>query len=253
MKAKLIVLITLLFFTSIKTFAGWYDIYNYTGFIDRHAVTLSFQLKEGYFGEPAKKNYNIIGVYKYDRFNNPIRLEGVFNKNTQKIKFYEIGKGDQISATFSLHFSLQQLTGSWSGGKNRLKVNLNLTNRLSDLAAESFNNIQILQSPSLKDYYFEGVYAKKTEGRDASMTALKIIKKADNKIFQILDFEAVETPTGNLMTIIYDNITTGKGNDFIVSNQIGRVGGYLNVRFNPKIKRFVLNPEPIAEGVNGSE
>jgi len=253
MKAKIIVSIIVLFFTSVKSFAGWYDIYNYTGYIDRYPITLSFQLKEGYFGEPAKKSYNIIGIYKYDKFNSPIRLEGVFNQSTHEIKLNEIGSFDKISATFSLHFSSLQLSGSWSGGKSRLAVKLNLANRLSDLAAEAFDNIQILQYSSLRDYYFIGIYAKKTEARNAGMTTLKIIKKADNKIFQTLHFESVETPTGNLMTIIYDNITTGKGNNFIISNQIGRVGGYLSVDFNPKSKRFILNPEPIAEGGNGSE
>ena len=82
------------------------------------------------------------------------------------------------------------------------------------------------------------------------MRALKIMDKRTNKTFQTFNFDNIETPTGNLMTIIYDNITTGKGNSFLVSNQIGRVGGYLNVDFNVKEKQFVLDPEPVAEGIN---
>ena len=81
------------------------------------------------------------------------------------------------------------------------------------------------------------------------MRELKIINKETNETFQTLNFEPIETPTGNVMTIIYDNIMTGKGNDFLISNQIGRVGGYLNVNFNIKNKQFVLNPEPVAEGL----
>ncbi len=81
------------------------------------------------------------------------------------------------------------------------------------------------------------------------MRELKIIDKETNKAFQIFNFEHIETPTGNVMTIIYDNITIGKGNDFLISNQIGRVVGYLNVNFNIKNKQFVLNPEPVAEGL----
>jgi len=249
MKTKLIVLVATLILTSVKTFAGWYNTCNYTGLIDRYPVTLSFQVKEGYFGEPAKRHYNVIGVYKYDKVNHPIRLEGVFNQSTQELKIYEIGTGNKVSATFHLYFSPQQLTGTWSSGKSKLKVNLRLVNRLSDLADEAFDNIQILQFPSLQHYYFIGVYAKKSNSTDAHMRGLKIIDKATNKTFQILNFEHIETPTGNVMTIIYDNITAGKDNDFLVSNQIGRVGGYLNVNFNIKNKQFVLNPEPVAEGL----
>jgi len=248
MKAKLIVLITVLFLTSVKTFAGWYSTFNYKGFIDRYPVTLSFQVKEGYFGEPAKKNYNVIGVYKYDKFNHPVRLEGVFNQSTQEINIYEIAISGKVSATFKLNFSAQKLTGIWSNGKNKLTVNLNLEDKLSDISDEAFENVQILQSPSLNNFYFVGVYTKKANDKDACMTSLKIISKANNKVFQTLHFEAIATPTGNLMTIIYDNVTTGKGDDFLVSNQIGRVGGYLSVRFNQKAKRFILNPNPIAEG-----
>lgn len=249
MKTKLIVLVATLILTSVKTFAGWYNTYNYTGLIERYPVTLSFQVKEGYFGEPEKKHYNVIGVYKYDKLNHPIRLEGVFNQSTQEIKIYEIGANNRASATFHLNFSPQQLTGTWSRGKSKLKVNLRLVNRLSDLSDEAFDDIQILQFPSLKDYYFIGIYAKKSKSTEAHMRELKIINKETNKTFQTLNFEDIETPTGNVMTIIYDNITTGKGNDFLISNQVGRVGGYLNVIFNVKNKRFVLNPEPVAEGL----
>jgi hypothetical protein len=250
MKAKLFLLATAFILISVKSFAGWYNTYNYTGLVGRYPVTLSFQIKEGYFGEPAKKGFNIIGVYKYDKVNHPIRLEGVFNQNTQTIKIYEIGVGNKVAATFHLNFSLQQLTGTWSSSTSKLKVNLRLADRLSDRSDESFDNIQILQYPSLKNYYFIGIYAKKSESTEAHMRALKIMDKRTNKTFQTFNFDNIETPTGNLMTIIYDNITIGKGNSFLVSNQIGRVGGYLNVDFNIKEKQFVLDPEPVAEGIN---
>lgn len=251
MITKFIIFLTALILTSVKTFAGWYNSYNYVGSIDKYQVTLSFQIKEEYFGEPTKKSYNVIGVYKYNKFNNPIRLEGIFDQKTQVLKIYEIGLNSQVSATFNLNFSSQKLTGSWNNGKGSLKVNLQLVNKLSDLSDEAFDDVNILQFPSLKNYYFIVVYAKKSKSTRAYMSALKIIKKESNETFQTLNFENIETPTGNVMTIIYDNITIGKGNNFLVSNEIGRVGGYLNVRFNVKDRRFVLNPEPVAEGGNG--
>ncbi|MDQ0640243.1 hypothetical protein QF042_003808 [Pedobacter sp. W3I1] len=250
MKAKLIVLLAALVLSAVKTFAGWYDTYNYAGSIGAYPVTLSFQLKEGYFGETAKKSYNVIGVYKYDKFNNPIRIEGIFNRNTHEVTIYEYGTNNKVFATFRLDFTSHKLTGIWNGGKSRLKVALQLENRLSDISDEEFDNIEILQLPALVNYYFVGVYAKKSQSTEAHMRALKIISKENGKTIQTLKFDSIETPTGNLMTIIFDNITIGKGNNFLISNQIGRVGGYLTVDFNPKTKQFILNPKPVAEGVN---
>lgn len=82
------------------------------------------------------------------------------------------------------------------------------------------------------------------------MTDLKIISKKTNQTFQTLNFDAVETPTGNLMTIIFDNVSINKTKAFIIYNSYGRVGGYLVVNYNSSKNRFLLNPEPIAEGTN---
>jgi len=248
MKLKKILLITLFLLAAVPSFAGWYKCYNFAGFIGNYPVKLSFQLKEGYFGEPSKKKYNVIGVYKYDKYNTPIRLEGIFNLVTNQIELFEIGANTQVTATFKLNYSSKQLDGNWNNKKNNLAVNMNLVNQLMDQPEVAFNGVEMLQFPSLDKYYFVGVYNKNLKS-DAYMSKLKIISKQTNKIVQILSFTGIDTPTGTLMTIIYDNVTTTKGNDFIVSNSIGRVGGYLTVTYSPKKKRFILNQEPIAEGV----
>jgi len=239
-------LLFLFIFIAVKGYAGWYEVYNFTGKIDKFPVTFSLQVKPGYFGEPAKKDYNVIGIYKYDKFNNPIRLEGQFDQKTNRIEVYELDKNDKISATFSLILKSNKLSGTWKNNEKQFNVILELKDKLSDLSNEQFQNIQILQNQSLKDYYFVGVY-KKNNQSDAFMHELKIINKKTNQIFQTLNFDAIETPTGNLMTIIYDNVTTDKNNDLIVSNSYGRVGGYLSVTYNSAKKRFILNPEPVAE------
>src|SRR5688500_18018828 len=101
MKSKPILLLVFFVLTTAKTFAGWYEVYNFTGFIDKYPVTLSFQVYDGYFGEPEKKHYNITGVYKYDKFNNPIRLIGKFDQNTNQLEIYELDADENITATFS--------------------------------------------------------------------------------------------------------------------------------------------------------
>lgn len=253
MKSKPILILVFLIFTAAKTFAGWYEVYNFTGFIDKYPVTLSFQVYDGYFGEPEKKHYNIIGVYKYNKFNNPIRLVGEFDQNTYQLEIYELDADENITATFSLDFIKNELNGTWKSGNKELQVNLKLKSKLSDSGEEEFRNIEILQSNSLKDFYFVGIYSKQSESQDAYMNALRIFNKKTNQLLQTLGFEEVETPTGNVMTIIYDSVTTDETNDFIISNDIGRMGGYLLVAYNPKKNLFFLDPVPIIEGIDPDE
>lgn len=253
MKSKPILILVFLILTAAKTFAGWYEVYNFTGFVDKYPVTLSFQVYDGYFGETQKKHYNIIGVYKYDKFNNPIRLAGEFDQNTYQLEINELDADENITAIFSLDFIKNELNGTWKSGNKELQVNLKLKNKLSDLGEEEFRNIEILQSNSLKDFYFVGIYSKQNESQDTYMNGLRIFNKKTNQLLQTLGFEEVETPTGNVMTIIYDNVTTDETNDFIISNDIGRIGGYLLVAYNPKKNLFFLDPVPVIEGVDPDE
>lgn len=248
MKIKILLLLFFLF--AVKGFAGWYEVYNFTGKIDKFPVTFSLQVRSGYFGESAKKDYNVVGVYKYDKFNNPIRLEGKFDQKNKRIEVYELDNNGKISATFSLTLKAKNLSGNWKNNQKQLNVTLQLKDKLSDLANEQFENIEILQFQTLKNYYFVGIYKKDSKSEDAVMKDLKIVNKKTNQTFQTLNFDAVETPTGNLMTIIFDNVSADKTNDFIIFNSYGRVGGYLMVRYNAAKKRFILNPSPIAEGEN---
>lgn len=82
------------------------------------------------------------------------------------------------------------------------------------------------------------------------MDRLEIVRKKDNSIFQTIDFSKIESPTGNVFTIIYANIpmVDTKTNLFQVSNDIGRTGGLLTVTFNAKTQKFKLNPIPELDG-----
>lgn len=43
-----------------KTYAGWYECFSYKGNIDKYPISLSLQIKEGYFGEKSKENFNLL-------------------------------------------------------------------------------------------------------------------------------------------------------------------------------------------------
>ncbi|MBE8724068.1 hypothetical protein [Flavobacterium hungaricum] len=249
---KNILLNLIIIFSFTNTYAGWYKCYNYKGTIDKYPISFSIQITDGYFGEKQKKDFNINGVYKYDKHNNPIKLEGKINFKTNRAYIYEI-QNNKNAAVFEFNFSEKECNGTWTdlNTKKVLSLSLNFTSKLIDTAKNNaFHDIEILQLNSLADYYFVGVYSKQNDQDSAQMDHLKIIRKNDNSIFQILDFSNIETETGNVITIIYQNVETGnsKSKDFIIWNNVGRMGGYLTVKYLPVKRKFKVNPNPTIDG-----
>lgn len=233
-----------------KVFAGWYECYNFKGTIDKYPITLSFQVRQGYFGEAGKKDFNLIGVYKYDKHNDPIRLEGQLNTTDQKVILYELSNNN-YSATFLFDFSQNEILGTWKSktSNKELQLHLNFVSKLVDtLESNQCNGIEILQSKTLPDFYFVGSYSKSSDDDRAKMNKLLIFRKKDNTLFQTIDFSKVETATGNVMTIIYDNIDVEnkQSKKISVSNNVGQMGGYLIITYNGTINKFILNPNPKA-------
>lgn len=250
---KIFVLFCFLLLISVAhVYAGWYQFYNFKGVIDKYPITFSIQVRPGYFGEKAKKDYNIIGVYKYDKHNQPIRLEGKIDFTTNKALLYEI-TNSKYSATFEFDFSTTASNGVWTNLQTNksLPLQLQYQSSLIDTAENSqADAIEILQTNSLKDFYFTGIYTKKPGVDRAQMTDLRIINKKDNTVFQVIDLLLVETQTGNVATIIFDNVNIAdvKTKKIMILNNIGRVGGYITLTFDEKTKKFILNPEPTIEG-----
>ena len=253
MGKRLVFLLLLFFnFSFAELHAGWYQCYNYTGKIGDYPVTFSIQITPGFFGEKEKQHFNINGVYQYEKYNNPIALEGVIDFETGKGTLYE-KTGNDYTASFFINFDEALCSGTWIDSKTKKSLPFQLTkiSMLTDTtSSNSFGNIDITQTSSLQHYYFVGVY-KKVAGADrAEMEQLKIIHKRSNRLFQTINFKSVLSQTGNVSTIIFDNVTVtdSKNRSFIVSNNVGRAGGYMQVRFDLKKNKFILNPEPIMEG-----
>lgn len=246
-----------LFFLSLaltKAQAGWYECYNFKGTIDKYSMTLSIQVRDGYFGKKDKNDFNIIGVYKYDKQNNPIRLEGKINFKDNKALLYEISNSN-YSATFEFDFSETECDGFWRNlsTNKTMPLHLNYVSKLIDTVEENQSaNIEILQANSLRDFYLVGIYSKTAGEGSAHMDKLQIIKKKDNILFQTIDFSTVESKTGNVATIIYDNVEVEDlgAKKLSVWNDIGRMGGYLTITFSPKTQKFTLNPKPKIDGPN---
>jgi hypothetical protein len=255
MTKRILTILTVLFVLSItRVYAGWYECYNFNGTIDKYPISLSIQVLKGYFGEPDKKAFNLIGVYKYNNHNEPINLEGKLDYKNNKVLLYEISN-KKHTASFKFEFSESECNGVWTNLSTNKQLPLHLTyvSKLTDTAeTDQFNNIQILQYSSLKELYFVGVYSKIAGERRAQMDKLRIIRKKDNSIFQVIDFSEVDTQTGNIWTIIFGNVETFNAttNEFKVWNNIGKMGGLLTIKFNTKTQKFKLNPNPIPDGPN---
>jgi hypothetical protein len=241
-------LFLLLLFTVLNqtnVYAGWYECYNFEGSIDQYPITLSIQVREGLFGEDAqpKKKFNIIGVYKYDRFNDVIRLEGTVNFKTKKVLLYELDNEKQ-TATFEFDFSEGTCSGVWTNllTAKELPLQLNFVSKLRDQSeTDVYSKIEILQAKTLKEFYFVGVYSQKGNYR-AQMDQLKIVRKKDNSVFQTLDFSKQENLVGNVMTIIYDNIGVPSldSKEFTVTEDVGKMGDEIVIKFNAKKQLFKI-------------
>ena len=253
-KRLLTIFIFLLTLGLTKAYAGWYECYNFTGTIDKYSITLSLQVRQGFFGEKDKKDFNIIGVYKYDKHNDPIRLEGKINFKDNKALLYEI-HNNKHSATFEFNFSKNECSGVWRNlsTNKTMPLHLNFVSQLIDtLDKNQSTNIEILQANSLTGFYFIGEYSKIVGESRAQMDKLRIIRKKDNITFQTIDFSKIETQTGNVMTIIFDNVEVinAKTKELNVTNNIGRMGGFLTIYFDSKTQKFRLNPNPEIDGPN---
>ncbi len=235
-----------------KSHAGWYECYNYKGTIGNYPITLSIQITEDYFGEKDKKEFNINAVYKYDKYNNPIKLEAILKNN--KIRLYE-NHEDQQTAVLEFDFSEPISTGYWTNSKNkkRLALNLKYISKLNDKTGNDvFEAVEILQLYALKDYYFMGVYSKGENEMRARMERIKIMNKKDDTLFQIMDFNDLDLSVGNIVTIIYQNITV---NDFNNSQvyiwcDVGKMGGWFELKFDKQKNKFISDFELKIEGPN---
>lgn len=266
MKVLKSILIIILLFISDTASAGWYECYNFEGKINQSSITLSFQYLPGYFGGLETADLNLIGCYKYDRYNTPIKIRGIWEKENHLILIYELDGDDNITAFFRLE---ESAPGIWRGywedrgvGKKlqvENRVEIHLTSQLNDTKeAYAFSGVEMLQAACLPDYYFVGVYTKdSTPYRHAYMTALKIISKKDDTIFQTLNFDDYFYDIGNVRTIIYDNVelnTVGyTDGSFRIWCDAGKMGGYYDVFLSLTENKFEVAPEPFIDGVGEAD
>ena len=233
-------IILLLLLIAIQVKAGWYEVYTFKGRIGKYPITLSFQKNDGYWGK--KEKYNLIGLYKYDKFNTPITLKGYIKD--KKVELFVV-KNKKKLEKFMFDFSTTKSDGIWSNLKKNssLPLTLQYIHTIDDRgSSDSFKGLEVVQKVSFKKYYFVAVYKlDKKMPTMAFMSSLKIIEKQSNKLFQEIKFTDDSKEVGNIMTSIFDNIEAveEKKKLFYLNNNLGRMGDTFIFCWDNKKKKFV--------------
>jgi len=210
---------------SLPSWAGWYEVRNYTGTLGSHSVHMSLQtyvwLQQG---KPGK----VDGSYYYDEHRIPIALHGEQQAENQLALCEEPGKKCPITLTVTD----QGASGTWNDGKRTLPINLQQVGRL-DNTDESKQllegSVEIPMWSHTKDRMFLGVYGVQAlaETYQVPFITMKTIKEVEIKTGRLVRTLDVDDMAGLLMTPIYMNVEAsvqGKGLNLLIQHGGGRMG-----------------------------
>jgi hypothetical protein len=230
----------LLLFFHLSIFAGWFECYNFIGFIDKYPITLSIQIRDGYFGT-IKPNYNILGVYKYDKYNTPIYLDGYFDRESNVITLFEYND-EKTTAKFTFEMTDANVIGKWKQTDNEktLKLTLTFNSKLIDInESDSYKEVPIIFESYNQEHYFVGIYNKLSDEYRAKMMRLNIYQRNTNKLIQVIDFSNSKIGIGNIMTNIYDNLEAN-GDWISLHVDYGQMGDLIQFKFNNDMQKYEL-------------
>lgn len=250
-------LLLVLVLSSVTVSAGWYECYNFRGTIGGKPITLSIQLVNSYL-DSHKKSFTVSGVYKLDTTNDPIRLTGEMDLDYKKAVLFETSAYDPVPkekkrVRIEFDFSNTTSDGVWMDlvTNTSKPVHLERISKLRDFEpGDNAKNVEILLANSLSDVFFVGVYSMKDGDDRARMDLLKVIRKKDGAELQHFDLSKLAYTSGNIKTIIYDNVEVfnKRTRELLLWNNTGRMGGTTSITFDRKTHRFRLHPKPHIEG-----
>lgn len=86
----------------------------------------------------------------------------------------------------------------------------------------------------------------------AQMDTLKLMRKKDGTELQRFDLTKLEYTSGNIKTIIYQNVEVfnRKTRELTLWNNTGRMGGATSITFDRKSGKFRLHPKTHIDGPN---
>ncbi len=222
-------------------YAGWYRCYTYKGKLAGLDIHMYLQIRE--INATSKDSIPVSGVYKYDKYNEPIVLKGFLIKN-KSLELIEYQNKNRI-AELNFPWNKDALQGMWLSDKKKYPINLEQIGFLSDLDQDKTSKpTEILMSSSLSCDYLVGVYYKENSDNRARLSDLKIINKKNNKIKQIVSFNKKDRPVGNVSTIIFNSARVWKniekGEESIeIDEDDGQMGQTFFLTYNKELDKFI--------------
>ena len=204
---------------------------NYKGFIDKYPIELILFTYD---------KQDIRAIYSYQNFDEPIVINGKFEKNS--LILYEKNVQGKITATliFEKYDSKSKLQkGIWKNLETNKQLNISLSKEFDIENGESieWNNLEILQPVSLKNYYFKLLISKTKEDFEARVTGIKILQKKTDSLIQEIEMDCQFWGLSNVSVGDYnfDGIE-----DFSVfeSSYAGPNTSSLYFLYDPETKKF---------------
>nr|WP_244140470.1 hypothetical protein [Burkholderia sp. BCC1047] len=224
------------------SFAGWYEIANYTGTIGTAPVHVSVQTYDAINHNDAGR-WRVDGSYYYDAHRKPIPLRGHREpdgrltlceasspaSNADSLVVPAASPSRPKPCPIALVVAGKTATGTWDDGRNTLPITLNEVGRLNDTEGEHLQldgSVDIPMWYRTKTHMLVGVYAL-SDKCGIAMQSLRAVNIATGRVDRTI---ALDCDAGMVMTSIYANVADARRARYVsVEFRDGKMGYQENV------------------------
>ena len=204
---------------------------SYSGYLGKFPITLVMY----HYSDGVSLAY-----YAYDSYDNPITINGNFNKG--KLALFEKDNNGNHFATLifeNYEKGKRKITGKWIKSDNSKTYDIVLKKEFDVGYGDSLEwaNRELLELESTNDHYFKTVITKEKDDFYARISGIKIYQKQTDKLIQTIELDC------QLLGI--NNVSVGDYNfdgvvDFSVfeAHYAGPNTSSLYFLYNPKTKKY---------------
>ena len=220
------------------SFAGWYEVANYTGTIGNAPVHVSVQTYDAINHNDAGR-WRVDGSYYYDAHRKPIPLQGRREpdgrmtlceasppaSNADSPVVPAASPSRPKPCPIALNVAGQTATGTWDDGRKTLPITLNEVGRLNDNDQDHVRldgTVDIPMWYRTKTHMLVGVYAL-SDKCGLAMQSLRAVNIATGRIDRTI---ALDCDAGMVMTSIYANVTDARRAGYVSVEYRGGKMGY---------------------------
>ncbi|WP_334001957.1 hypothetical protein [Burkholderia cepacia] len=223
---------------SAASYAGWYEVVNYTGTIGTTPVHVSLQTYDAINHNDAGR-WRVDGSYYYDAHRKPIPLQGRREpdgrmtlceasppaSNADSPVVPAASPSRPKPCPIALNVAGQTATGTWDDGRKTLPITLNEVGRLNDNDQDHIRLDGAVDIPMwyrTKTHMLVGVYAL-SDKCGLAMQSLRAVNIATGRIDRTI---ALDCDAGMVMTSIYANVADARRAGYVSVEYRGGKMGY---------------------------